>query len=324
MVLKTLNKINNSYHEIVAVITHNDKPHGRKHDLLIETPLATEARNLSLPVYKTDKMEPELVAKLKSLNADLFVVFAFGVIFREDFLKSTNFGGINIHPSLLPKYRGASPIQKAILDGVNKSGVTIQTVKLKVDSGDIILQKQFDIADNDDIISVENKVSDIAANMILKALKKYDFKFKKQDESHASYCKLIKKEDGLINWNSDSVSINNKVRAFVKWPIAHSFIDNKKINIYKSIPVNKFIVISEDLKMWHSENGFINIGERISDNLKPGSLGLSNKHDGIIVKCGKGILIIQELQIEGKKRLNWKEFINGHLDINTKSFEPFI
>jgi len=323
MVLKTLNKINNSYHEIVAVVTHNDKPHGRKHDL-IETPVAKEAMNLSLPLIKTDKMEPNVVAKLKNLNADLFVVFAFGVIFREDFLKSTNFGGINIHPSLLPQYRGASPIQKAILDGVNESGVTIQTVKLKVDSGDIILQRKFDIVDSDDIISVENKVSDIAANMILEALEKYDSMFKKQDENSVSYCKMIKKEDGLINWNNDSVSINNKVRAFMKWPIAYSFIDNKKINIYKSIPVDSFIAISEDLKMWRSENGLINIGERLSDKLKPGSLWLSNKHDGIIVKCGKGILSIQELQIEGKKRLNWKEFINGHLDINTKSFDPYL
>jgi len=145
--------------------------------------------------------------------------------------------------------------------------------------------------------------------------------FKKQDETLASYCRMIKKEDGLIDWNNDAISINNKVRAFMKWPIAHSFINNKKINIYKSIPLMNTISISEDLKMWRNEDGIIKIGERKSDNLKPGSLGLSDKHNGIIVKCGKGILSIQELQVEGRKRLGWKEFIIGHLDINTKSFE---
>ena len=323
MVLKTLNKIDKSHHKIVAVVTHNDKPHGRKHEL-IETPVAKEARNLSLPLFKTDKMDPELVSELKSLNADLFVVFAFGVIFKEDFLKSTRFGGINIHPSLLPQYRGASPLQKAILDGLKESGITIQTVDLKVDSGDIILQKKFNISDNDDIISLENKVSDISANMVLDALEKYDLMFKKQDETLVSYCRMIKKEDGLIDWNNDAISINNKVRAFMKWPIAHSFINNKRINIYKSIPLTNAISISEDLKMWRSEDGVIKIGERKSDNLKPGSLGLSDKHNGIIVKCGKGVLSIQELQVEGRKRVGWKEFIVGHLDINTKSFESFI
>ncbi len=304
MVLKTLNAINNSYHKVVAVVTHKDKPHGRKRDLLVETPVAELAKELSIPVFKTDKLEPEMVQELKNLNADLFVVFAFGVIFKEDFLNCTRLGGINIHPSMLPKYRGPSPIQKAILDGVRESGITIQTVKLKIDSGNIILQEKFFIDDEDDIISVENKVSEHSSKMILEALKIIEnnnsLDFPMQDEGLVSHCRLIKKENGLIDWSESATLIHNKVRAFIRWPIAYSFIENRKINIYKSSVL--------------LDNPF-------SVNIKPGSLKLSSRRNGIIVKCGDGILSLKELQIEGKKRLDWREFLNGYLNINEKSFD---
>ena len=282
-------------HDIVAVITQPDKPKGRSKNL-VPSIISVAAEEKNIPIYKPEKIDNELINKLKQLKADLFITFSFGVILPEDFFSITKMGGINIHPSLLPELRGPSPIQYAILLGMKKSGLTIQKMALKMDSGDILYQKLFDILPEDDEITIEELVSRIAAESVTLVLDKViDKKLTgiSQDDTKATYCKLIKKEDGLIDWNNKGQDIINKARAFIKWPVAYTFLDKSRINIYK-IKVNNKIEFNK-----HKD-------------VKNGKIIFADKVNGIIVKTLDALLNIELLQQSGKKILNWKDFLNGY------------
>jgi methionyl-tRNA formyltransferase len=290
-VLSSLNK----NHEIAAVVTQPDKPVKRSKELL-PSPVALFCEKENLTVFKTEIFTGDLISGLKNLDADVFITFAYGVILKKDFFTVTRLGGINIHPSLLPELRGPSPIQTAIMLGKKSSGITIQTIKLKVDSGDILKQAVFDINESDDALTIEKKVSGLSAELILDVLKDFEKGWIKpliQDESKATFSRIINKNDGLIDWNSDANDIFNRVRAFIKWPICHSFIDEKKINIYKG-----------------SVNYSIN--NTIYKEFKPGSVIKANRIDGITVKCRDSYYNLESLQIEGKKILDYKSFLNGN------------
>jgi methionyl-tRNA formyltransferase len=281
-------------HDVVAVLTQTDKSVGRS-KTPVPSPVANIAVENNIPVFKSEKTDAELIEKLKSFNADIFVTFAYGVILKKDFFGITKLGGVNIHPSLLPKYRGPSPIQSAILTGEKVSGVTIQTIKLKVDSGDILLQKEFDILPGDDAYSIELKVAGMAVKLIEDVLKKIENKtieFHPQDETKATFCKMIKKEDGLIDWNSNGDEIINKIRAFTKWPVSFCYVDGKKMSIYSA----------------HKNNviGF----EKFKD-LENGAIVCTSKKEGLVAKCNDSLINIDVLQMEGKKVLDCQCFLNG-------------
>lgn len=291
------------YHKIVAVITQPDRSKGRSSEL-IPSPIAIAAEERNIFLYKEDDISKEIINELKKLKADLFISFSYGIILKEDFFSVAKMGGINIHPSLLPELRGPSPIQTTLLLGMKKSGVTIQKMALKMDSGDILFQKTIDISPEDDEISIEERVSIIASDLIiytLEKIEKKDLKSVPQDESKATYCKLIKKEDGLIDWKDKGEKIINKVRAFVKWPIAYTFLDNYRVNIYK-------------IK--------INNGLKFSDykNVLDGKIIYADKNNGIVVKASDSLLNIELLQQSGKKILDWKDFLNGHRGLSGKKF----
>lgn len=218
------------HHEIVAVITQPDKAKGRS-GKLVPSSIAIAAEKENIKVYKPVKIDVYLVEELKIFKADLFITFAYGVILKEDFLSITKVGGINIHPSLLPILRGPSPIQSAIMLGLKKSGISIQQMALKMDAGDILFQVEFDISEEDDEISLENKVGKISSQVIIPVLEKFqkgEIKPIPQDHSKATYCKLMKKEDGLIDWNKNGFEIMNKIRACIKWPVAYSFLEKEE------------------------------------------------------------------------------------------------
>lgn len=282
-------------HKIVAVITQPDKPKGRSNKL-VPSIISVAAEEQNIPVYKPVKITEELIEELKKLKADLFITFGYGIILQKEFFSIAKIGGINIHPSLLPELRGPSPIQTAILFGMKKTGLTIQKTALKMDAGDILYQKLFDILPEDDEITIEELVSRIASEAIILVLEKCTNKELKgipQDDSKATYCKLIKKEDGLINWQDKGENIVNKVRAFVKWPIAYTFLDKSRINIYK-IKINDKI----DFKKYK--------------DVKEGKIIFADKINGIIVKVLDSLLNIELLQQSGKKILEWKTFLNGY------------
>ncbi len=297
-VLHTLNE----KFKIVAVVTQTDKP-VKRNKMPVPTPIAIEAEKLKLKVYKAEIISPDLLEELKKLKPDIFVTFAYGVILKKDFLEMFPLGGINIHPSLLPEFRGASPIQSAILQGKNKSGITIQKVVLKVDAGDILLQKEFEITENDDAITIENLVKKESCSLITEVLLNFDkINPIKQDESKATYCKILKKEDGLIDWENESgIQIFNKIRAFVKWPIAHTYLDGKILNIYKA-------TIKKDVDF------------NLFKQYKNGQIVVADIKKGLFIKTKDCILNLDMLQLEGKKILNYKDFINGQRFIEKKIF----
>jgi len=224
----------------------------------------------------------------------LFVTFAFGLIFRKNVLDITKFGGINVHPSLLPELRGPSPIQTAVLLGKTKTGVTIQTIKLKVDAGDILLQKELDI-NSDDISTIESKISEMATDMTLEVLSDFQRYYNNktvQDETKATYCSMINKDDGLIDWDLSGIEIVNKIRAYANRPVAFSYADKKKLNIYKA-SINNTVDFE---KYKHRPNG---------------EIVALNKCEGIIVKTKDGLINLEILQQEGKNILECKNFVNG-------------
>ena len=291
-------------HEVVAILTQTDKPQGRSKSL-VQSEIACIGESAGIKVIKSDKNTPEIIDQLKKLNADLFIVFAYGVILKKEFLEITKSGGINIHPSLLPKYRGPSPMQSAILNGDRISGITIQNIKLKVDSGDVLYQTKFDISEDDDIFTIEEKVSKISGEIIIDFLDKFEkgeIKSYAQDDKDVTHCSMFKKEDGLINWSSSGDQIVNKIRAFAKWPVCYSFLDGKKILLYKA-----------------------KISDKISfdayQTIENGEVVISDNKDGIIVKTSDKLIKLIRLQIEGKKILEYKDFLNGQKDLIGKKFD---
>ncbi|HOJ64425.1 MAG TPA: methionyl-tRNA formyltransferase [Spirochaetota bacterium] len=300
--VEVLQNLNKNF-EVVAVLTQTDKPLKRS-SKPVPTPIAIEAEKLNLKLYKAEKISSELIEDLKKYSADIFVTFAYGIILKKDFFDVAKFGGINIHPSLLPELRGPSPIQTAILQGKTKSGITIQKVALKVDSGDILLQREFEIKEEDDANSIEELVKTLASEMIVEVISYFDnIKPLPQDEEKATYCRMFKKEDGLIDWTNESGrEIFNKIRAFVKWPIAHTHLDDKVVNIYKAKIENEIDF------------------SQFKDN-KNGEIVIADIKKGLIVKTKDSLLRLEMLQLEGKKILDYKNFINGQRNLKNKIFQ---
>ncbi|HOF01798.1 MAG TPA: methionyl-tRNA formyltransferase [Spirochaetota bacterium] len=280
-------------HKVVAVVTQPDRPVKRS-KAPVPTPISITAINNDIPVYKPETISDDLAAELRGYDADLFVTFAFGLIFKKNILDITKFGGINVHPSLLPELRGPSPIQTAVLLGKTKIGVTIQTIKLKVDAGDILLQKELDI-NGDDICTIEKKVSELATNMTLEVLSDFERYYSNktvQDDTKATYCRMINKDDGLIDWNCSGKEIVNKIRAYSNRPVAFSYVDKRKLNIYKA-SINNTL----DFEIYKKRPN--------------GEIVALNRREGVVVKASDCLINLEVLQQEGKKILECKNFVNG-------------
>ncbi len=278
-------------HKILCVVTQPDKKKGR-HLHLGVTDIKALAVEAGLRVFQPANINtPKSVEFLKSLNADLFVIVAYGQLLSQEILDIPKVFPLNIHASLLPKYRGAAPINWAIIKGEKVTGVTIMQVTKKMDSGPVILQKEINILDSDDAVSLELKLRDLGAGLLLKAvplIKSKDYKLTSQDESRVTLAGKLKKGDGLIDWSKPAQEIINLIRGTVPWPSAFTHYKGKFLKIFKA---------------------------RAVDSPRAGSSAgevLSAAKEGITVATGQGALLIQELQIEGKRRMNAEEFIAGH------------
>lgn len=220
--------------DITFAVTREDKPAGRGRKVVLGE-VHRSANDLNLPVV-FDNSKSELVSKIKDSKPDILLVAAYGRIISNELLSIPKYGCVNVHPSLLPKYRGASPIQSAIISGDKKTGVTLIKMNEKTDEGDIIVQKEIEIYPKDTAESLTNRLAEVAAELIDQNINKYikgDIKPISQDPQKATYCKLIRKENGKIDWSEDGSLIERKIRAFYPWPTAWM---EWKGNIVKFLP----------------------------------------------------------------------------------------
>ena len=281
-----------SRHKVLAVVTQPDRPGGRS---LKVSPPPTKVLALSrdIPVHQPeDASGIDSVNYLKEFNADLFVVISFGQILRKSLLAVPRLHAINLHGSLLPKYRGAAPTSWAIINGEKISGVTVIKMNEKMDEGDIILKRDVEITPEETNITLNEKLSGLGAQAIIEAIdliEKNKEIFEKQDSSKATYAPKLKKDDGLIDWNEPAAVIHNKVRGFIPWPGAYTYYGGKILKILKT-----------------------EMAAAAEDDIETGEVTEILKERGVVVNTGSGNIIIKRLQLEGKKEMDADAFVRGH------------
>lgn len=291
---KTLEILNSaqseSGFEIAGVLSNPPTAKGRHKDL-IPTPVAAFAESQGIPVLTPAHLDGEARNAVRPLKADLLVCFAYGHIFGPKFLELFPFGGINLHPSLLPKYRGCTPVPAAILNRDKQTAVTIQTLGLKMDEGDILEQTVVELNGTETGESLLNYSAEEGAKLILEVIKKCNSEGKlpegRPQSGEASYTGIITKEDGRINWNESAEVIEAKIRAYYPEP-----------------------------GCWCMENGLpLRILEAsVFSGTFEGTAGTVlefSKRDGILIKTGDGILAVKKLQRQGKNAMDYKSFMNG-------------
>ena len=277
-------------HEVVAVWTQPDKPAGRGNKLTA-SPVKEFAMQNDLPVYQPTKIKTaESLELFQSHNADAAVVVAYGRILPETFLQAFPKGAVNVHFSLLPKYRGAAPVNWSIVNGEEKTGVTTMKMDAGLDTGGILLQREIEIGKEENAIELMQKLSYLGADLLSETLAMFDeLTAQPQNDADATFAPIMKKEDGLIDWTKTAREISNQVRGFQPFPTSFTKLQDKKLTVWKT-------EIMENGK-WKMEN----VGEILSANV-----------DELVVSCGNdSALIIQELQLEGKRRMSARDFLNG-------------
>ena len=275
-------------HKIVLVVTQPDKPKGRSGKLQISDVKDCAIKN-GIEVFQPEKIKEESsVSFLKSIDADIYVVAAFGQIISKEILDIPRYECINIHASLLPKYRGAAPIQQAILDGEKVTGVTIQQMNTGVDTGDILLQREYAISDDETGGSLFDRLSILGADLVIEALdliEKGKIIPRPQDESKATHCGKIKKDMGLIDWSWSAEKIERYIRGLNPWPSAYTYMDGRQLKIWKAY---------------------------VSDEKGECATVLKVDKKSITIGCGEGSVRVLEVQLEGKKRMEMSAFLLGN------------
>ena len=279
--LPSLRGILKAGHKVELIITQQDKPAGRGRKL---RPSAVKSFAIAhqIPVYESPRIRKDAEAsdRIKRINPDLNVVIAYGQIIPSSIIYLPKYNSINVHFSLLPKYRGASPVQWALLQGETQTGVTIFELNEKMDEGDILSQEKVLIHPGETAGELETRLAQKGANLLVKTLEEIDqIHTFPQDPSQATYASILKKEDGRIDWEKDALYIERQVLAFNPWPSAFTFLGGKRIKILRGKRLTPGLTLAD-------------IPGRIKDSSK----------EGIEVICGQGSLfLIQELQPEGKK-----------------------
>ncbi len=288
--IPVLEKVAQTEHRVVAVVTQKDKKQGR-HLAIKAPPVKVAAQKLNLTVLQPEDIDSEnFIRQLKSLEPDLFVVVSYGKILGTKLLSLPHLYSINLHASLLPKYRGAAPINWVLLKGETETGVTVIKMNEKMDAGEIITQEKVVISESDTAMSLGEKLKNKGADLIVEVLRLIDSKkaqFKPQNDEGATFAPLLKKEDGKISWSEPAVSIHNKIRALQPWPGAWCLLNERTVKLWKT----KIIDVDSDKK--------------------PGEVIDINK-EGIIVSLGKGSILIEELQLSSGKRMMAQDFVLGH------------
>jgi len=284
-------------HEVIAVLTSPDQPAGRGRGL-VQPPVKQAAAQLGLNVLQPEKIDEPFLEEVRALAPDVLVVAAYGKIFRQSFLSLFPLGGINMHPSLLPRYRGPSPITAAILAGDPEAGVTIQRVARKFDTGDILAQEHLLLKGDETTASLSEALGLRGAELLASVLAEMAAGMlpagRVQEEESATYCGTIRKEDGIVCWEDPAEIIERKVRAFDPWPRMSTTFRAESLLLLKSH------VYPDTL------------GEQRG---LPGDVLAADRIHGFLVRTGHGILAVERLQLQFKKPLDWRSFVNGHPDM---------
>ena len=283
--------VQNGY-EVTAVVTQPDKPKGRGKTLL-PTPVKEEAMKHDIPVYQPLKVrEPEFVETLKKLEPDMIIVAAFGQIIPKTILDMPKYGCLNIHASLLPKYRGAAPIQQAVIDGEKESGVTIMKMGEGLDTGDMIAQAVVPLAEDETGGSLFDKLSEAGASLLVETIPSIvdgtAVYTKQPEESPTPYAAMISKKMGLMDFSKSAEELERLVRGLNPWPSAYTFLNGKTLKVWKCAVENTK-----------------------GEETVPGTI-IGVDKSGIHVACGKDALILKEVQLEGKKRMETDAFLRGY------------
>lgn len=290
-----LEKLITAGHQVVGVFSQPDKPVGRK-QILTPPPVKAKAIEYDIPVFQPEKIKGSNALEIiNSLEPDVLVVVAYGKILPVDILNSAKYGAINVHASILPKYRGSAPIQWAVLNGDKTTGVSIMQMDEGIDTGDVLLVEETEIGINETSEELFERLSKIGSDALIKALdliEKGEAKPTKQPTGDFGYAKMISRELCPIDWTKSAFEVHNKVRGLQSWPVAITTINGKNIKIHKTI-------LSD-----------------VTSN-KPGKV-VDNKNR-LVVCCGDGKCVeILEVQPENKKRMDTKSFLSGNnVEINS-------
>lgn len=289
--LKSL--LSDEHYEVVGVVTQPDRPSGRKLQL---TPSLVKqlaiANNLKVVSPASLKSEPEIVEEIKSWGAEVGVVVAFGQILTEEFMQSFPFGCVNVHGSLLPRWRGAAPIQRSIEAGDVETGVALQKMVKKLDAGDVIGIRKIPISKNMDAQELHDKLADLGASLLSVEMMDWlrgNLVAVPQDETQVTYAKKIEKDEAMLDWNQSAKNLNQKIRAFVYGPGTYTLLQGKKLKIHKTDVVDNLTVSSK----------------------KIGSI-LKISTDSFSVVTGQGVLEVFEVQPESRNKIQVVDFLKGH------------
>ena len=287
--IPSLKELISAGHEILALVCQPDKPNGRGNKIEFSN-IKKFALEKNIKVLQYQKIRFEGVEELKALNPDLIVVASYGQILSDEIIDIGKYGCINVHASLLPKYRGASPIISAIMNGEEKTGVTIMRVSREVDAGNMIAREETQIFKNETGGELSNRLAEIGAKLLVKVVEQIEsgnFSEEVQNADEATFTKMIKKEDLELDFSMSATEIYNKVRALCPAPVAYMLKGNDKIKIYETEIVE------------------------CNENIPSGEIISADRINGIVIKCGKDAIKILKLQAPGGKVLDYKNYLNG-------------
>lgn len=276
---------------VKAVFTQPDKPKGRGKKVAM-SPVKELALKYDIPVYQPIKLkkEPEMIQELKNMNPDFIIVVAYGQILPKEVIDIPKYACINLHASLLPKYRGAAPINWAVVKGEKKSGNTTMLMDVGLDTGDMLLKQEVTITEDMTAGDLHDILMKDGAGLLVETIKrmiKGDIERIKQNESETCYASMLDKKMGKIDWSMSAIDINNLIRGLNPWPVAYTEYDGKVMKIHKAK------VLEEEF------------------NTSPGTI-VSASEEGIRIACGSGSLLVEEIQFPGKKVLKVEQYIRGN------------
>lgn len=293
----TLKALIESRHEVIAVVTQPDQPKGRG-NVMTSTPVKEVALAHQIPVFQPNKVkEPSFIELLKDLAPDVIVVIAFGQILSKSLLEIPPFGCINIHASLLPKYRGAGPIQWSVIHGEKTTGLTTMFMDVGIDTGDMLLTEKIELGSQETGGSLHDKLSLLGGPLLLTTLERIEegtiTRIPQQSEN-SSYAPILDKKMGNIDWHKSAQEIERLIRGLTPWPSAYTYFGDKMLKFFKAQIVDT------------------------AEGFEPGTICEVQKDKGFVVKCGDKGLLIQELQLQGKNKMDAPAFLRGvHIELGT-------
>ncbi len=292
--LPCLEAIKKSGNSLVAIVTQPDKPRGRGNKMT-PSPVKEWGIKEEIPVYQPTKIrtDKDFIDKIKQLEPDLVITAAFGQILPQEFLDIPTFGCINVHASLLPKYRGASPIQHALINGEKETGITIFYMDAGMDTGDIIAAREINIKDDENAGELHDRLAILGGELLSEVIKQFEQGRPAgipQDHEKATYCGKIDKSMGEIDWDKEAGAIKNLIRGLTPWPGAYTYYNGKRLKVWKAAEREYFTL----------------------NQCEPGTVITADEREGLIVKCRDIALQLLELQGEGGRRMTAGEYLRGN------------